>query len=83
MLQDVKKHDNPDLLVLPTDAVVFTDDGFRLVKAPNRHAGIMLLVRGQTRAFVAIQQPCMVAFNRSVLPDLQKRLSACCLYGWW
>lgn len=27
--KDVKKHDNPDLLVLPTDAVVFTDDGFR------------------------------------------------------
>jgi hypothetical protein len=29
VLQEVKQHNNPDLLVLPTDAVVFTDDGFR------------------------------------------------------
>lgn len=30
-LQEVKQHNNADLLVLPTDAVIFTDDGFRWV----------------------------------------------------
>jgi hypothetical protein len=30
-LQEVKQQSNGDLLVLPTDAVIFTDDGFRWV----------------------------------------------------
>ena len=32
LLQDVKKHDDPELLVLPTDEALFADDGFRWVQ---------------------------------------------------
>jgi len=28
-LQDVKKHDDPDLVVLATDECLFADEGFR------------------------------------------------------
>ena len=28
-LQDVKKHDDPELLVMPTDEALFADEGFR------------------------------------------------------
>lgn len=31
----VKEHSDGELLVLPTDAVVFTDDGFRWARTPQ------------------------------------------------
>lgn len=31
-VQDVKRHDDPDLVVLATDECLFADEGFRLVK---------------------------------------------------
>lgn len=67
----MKKHDDPDLLVLPTDAVVFTDDGFRLVKAVNRHVNIRLLNCTQTEVFISMQQPfwCFQTVNTARLSD--------------
>ncbi len=36
-LQDVKKHDDPDLVVLATDECLFADEGFRWLHLPSFH----------------------------------------------
>lgn len=37
-VQDVKKHDDPDLVVLATDECLFADEGFRQVTDRAGHA---------------------------------------------
>ena len=57
-VQDVKRHDDPDLVVLATDECLFADEGFRLVKK-------LLVLTVTANVKLGLSKPtCMVTYSR-------------------
>ena len=79
-MQDVKRHDDPDLVVLATDECLFADEGFRSVVNADAAESICRDCSGhklmQTVLLIHTAHVCVVMLLVYMLPSKRSRKKA-------